>query len=290
MKLITFTQGGNTRIGLARDDGVVDLSNTLLPTDMRSFLEAGEDAWAEARGLNEDGAIDFAMADVKLEAPITNPGKILAIGLNYGDHIAESGMEAPKHQTWFNKQWNAINGPYDDFDIPEIAPRLIDYEAELCFVIGKRCRNVPAERAAEVIFGYCCGNDVSVRDWQFRSQTMMMGKSWQTHAPIGPWLITADELGDPHVLDIRCWVNGEERQHSNTKHLIYDCFEQVAELSTAFELHPGDVIFSGTPSGVGIAMKPPKSLQDGDVVRIEIEGIGAIENRAVNAPTATIIE
>jgi 2-keto-4-pentenoate hydratase/2-oxohepta-3-ene-1,7-dioic acid hydratase in catechol pathway len=290
MKLITFTHGGDTRAGLVRDDGVIDLGKTSLPSDALAFIAAGEPAWADARQLAESAEPDLALADVKLEAPVPNPGKILAIGLNYGDHIAESGMEAPKHQTWFNKQVNAINGPYDPFDVPGAAPRLIDYEAELVFVIGKRCRNVPKERAAEVIFGYCCGNDVSVRDWQFRAQTMTMGKSWQTHAPIGPWLVTADELGDPHDLEIRCWVNGEERQHSNTKHLIYDCFDQVAELSTAFELLPGDVIFTGTPDGVGIARKPPLSLKDGDVVKIEIEGIGYIENRATDAPAETIID
>jgi 2-keto-4-pentenoate hydratase/2-oxohepta-3-ene-1,7-dioic acid hydratase in catechol pathway len=290
MRLITFTHAGSTRIGLARDDGIVDLAPSGLPTDMRSFLQAGEPAWQKARALNETGTASLALADVKLEAPVPNPGKILAIGLNYGDHIAETGMETPKHQIWFNKQWNAINGPYDDFDIPAAAPERIDYEAELCFVIGKRCRNVPAERAAEVIFGYCCGNDLTVRDWQFRAPTMMMGKAWQTHAPIGPWLVTADELGDPHALDIRCFVNGELRQQSNTRHLIYNCFEQVAELSTAFELNPGDVIFTGTPHGVGVAMKPPRFLKAGDVVRVEIDRIGAIENTAVAAPTTTIIE
>ena len=134
MKLITFTHDGKTRIGVVRDEGVLDLSKTSLPGDMRSFLEGGEELWAEARRINEDGSADFALADVKLEAPVTNPRKILAIGLNYGDHIAETGMDVPKHQMWFNNQWNAINGPYDNFDIPEIAPNRIDYEAELCFV------------------------------------------------------------------------------------------------------------------------------------------------------------
>ena len=290
MKLATFTHEGKTRIGLVRDDGIIDLSKTALPGDMRSFLEGGDELWSEARRVNENEAADFGLADVKLEAPVTNPRKIMAIGLNYGDHIAETGMDVPKHQMWFNKQWNAINGPYDNFDIPEIAPNRIDYEAELCFVIGRRCRNVPAERAHEVIFGYCCGNDVTARDWQFRAQTMTMGKSWQTHAPIGPWLVTADELGDPHALDVRCWVNGEERQNSNTRHLIYNCFEQVAELSTAFELNPGDVIFTGTPNGVGMAMEPRQFLKDGDVVRVEIEGIGAIENTAVASPATLVID
>ena len=284
MRLITFTHGGVTRIGLARDDGVVDLSKTSLPIDMRAFLEAGEDAWAEARGLDQDGAVDFALADVRLEAPITNPGKILAIGLNYGDHVAESGMDAPKNQMWFNKQWNAINGPYDDFDIPEIAPKLIDYEAELCFVIGKRCRNVPAERAAEVIFGYCCGNDVSVRDWQFRAQTMMMGKSWQTHAPIGPWLVTADELGDPHSLNIELRLNGETMQRSNTRQLIFEIQALVAYISRVCTLSPGDLIFSGTPSGVGAARTPPVFLQPGDIVEVEIERVGLLRNPVVAGP------
>ena len=154
----------------------------------------------------------------------------------------------------------------------------VDYEGELGFVIGRRCRHVPRARAHEVIAGYLCVDDVSVRDWQMRVATWTMGKSFDTHGPIGPWITTSDEVGDPHGLRLRTWVNGELRQDSNTKQLIFDCYALVEHLSTGFTLEPGDVIATGTPSGVGAVMKPPKFLRAGDVVRIEIDGLGALEN------------
>ncbi len=290
MKLVRFNEGGRVRLGVVVDRGIVDLSRAApeLPTDMLEFLEAGEPAWEKARVATRRPP-DYPLDAVHLEAPLRNPGKVLAIGLNYGDHIKESGMNAPKHQVWFNKQHNCITGPNAPVDIPAVAPDRVDYEAELCFVIGKRCRHVPRERAAEVIFGYTCGNDVSVRDWQLRTPTMTMGKSFATHGPIGPWIVTADEFGDPHDARIRCWVNGELRQDSNTRHLIYDCFDQVAELSAAFPLDPGDVIFTGTPQGVGIAMKPPHFLKAGDRVRVEIDRIGTLENELVAETLETVI-
>ena len=162
--------------------------------------------------------------------------------------------------------------------------------AELGVVIGKRCKHVPRERAAEVIAGYCCGNDVSVRDWQMRAQTMQIGKSFDTHGPTGPWLVTPDEVGDPHDLDIRAEVNGELRQNSNMKHLIYDCYDAVAHLTQAFTLDPGDLLFMGTPAGVGAAMKPPQFLKAGDVVRVEIEKLGYLENRVVPEAAECVIE
>jgi 2-keto-4-pentenoate hydratase/2-oxohepta-3-ene-1,7-dioic acid hydratase in catechol pathway len=291
MKLITFTTDNHTRIGSVLDDRVIDLSAAApaLPTDMKSFLAAGADALGAANKAQSDSAATIPLAEVKLEAPILNPGKMLAIGLNYADHVEESGMEMPKHQIWFNKQWNAVNGPGADVDIPAVAPGFIDYEAELCFVIGRTCRHVPRERAEEVIAGYTCGNDVSVRDWQLRTPQFTIGKSFQTHGPIGPWIVTADEFGDPHAKDIACFINDEQRQNSNTKHLIFDCFDQIAELSAAFTLNPGDVIFSGTPSGVGGAMKPSQFLKHGDVMRIEIEGIGALINTCADKPAVTFI-
>ena len=165
----------------------------------------------------------------------------------------------------------------------------LDYEAELCLVIGKRCKHVPAERAHEVIGGYFCGNDVSVRDWQLRVPTFQIGKSFDTHGPMGPWLVTPDEVGNPHDLDILCLVNGEKRQKSNTKHLIFNCFDAIAHLSQAFTLDVGDVLFMGTPSGVGVAMKPPSFMKVGDVVRVEIEKLGYIENTVVAESGETII-
>lgn len=280
MKLATFSDQAGRRLGVVNGEGIVDLAKHApqLPTDMLSFLEAGESAFAAARAAAS--ARPIPLSEVKLEAPIAKPGKVLGIGLNYADHISESGMARPEHQVWFNKQRNCIIGPNDRIQLPMVSS-MLDYEAELCFVIGKRCKHVPRDRAHEVIAGFCVGNDVSVRDWQLRTQTMMIGKSFDTHGPLGPWLVTPDEVGDAHKLDIKCWVNGELRQSSNTRHLIFDCYDQVAHLTQAFTLDPGDVIFTGTPAGVGAAAKPPNYLKVDDVVRIEIARIGMIENRVV---------
>jgi 2-keto-4-pentenoate hydratase/2-oxohepta-3-ene-1,7-dioic acid hydratase in catechol pathway len=158
-----------------------------------------------------------------------------------------------------------------------MASEQVDYEAELVVIISKRSRHVTKELAPAVVFGYCAGNDVSVRDWQLRSSQWVLGKSFDTHAPIGPWIVTPDEIIDPHALGIRCFVNGEERQNSNTRHLIFNVFEQITHLSTAMTLEPGDIIFTGTPGGVGLAMNPPRWLKPGDRVRVEIDRIGAIE-------------
>jgi len=160
----------------------------------------------------------------------------------------------------------------------------LDYEGELGFVIGRRCRHVPKERAREVIAGYLVVNDVSVRDWQARAPTMTLGKSFDTHGPIGPWIVTPDEVPDPHALDLKTWVNGGLRQSSNTHHMIFNCYEQVEVLSTAFTLEPGDIVSTGTCSGVGVLMKPRGYLKIGDVVRVEVEGIGYIENRVIEEP------
>ena len=289
MKLASFTTADTTspHVGVVVGDEVVDLATCGdFPADMKSLLAAGIDTAAIEAALDQGERMP--LADVTLTAPVTNPGKILAIGLNYGDHIEETGSEAPKHQVWFNKQHNCTNGPYAGINLP-IASEKLDYEAELCLVIGKRCKHVPRERAHEVIGGYFCGNDVSVRDWQIRVPTFQIGKSFDTHGPMGPWLVTPDEVGDPHDLEIRCLVNGEERQHSNTKHLIFDCYDAIEHLTQAFTLDVGDVLFMGTPSGVGVAMQPPKWLVEGDVVRVEIEKLGHIENVVVPEPEGTII-
>jgi 2-keto-4-pentenoate hydratase/2-oxohepta-3-ene-1,7-dioic acid hydratase in catechol pathway len=223
---------------------------------------------------------------VRLEAPVARPPKFLAIGLNYADHVEETGMERPKFPTFFNKQSTCVTGPFDPIHLPR-ASSSVDYEGELGFVIGQRCRHVPRDRAAEVIAGYLIVNDVSVRDWQFKAPTMTLGKSFDTHGPIGPWIVTPDEVGDPHAMALQTWVNGEQRQNSNTKQLIYDCFAQIETLSTVCTLEPGDIISTGTPGGVGVAKKPPLFLVEGDVVRIEIERIGWIENRVIPEPEDT---
>jgi 2-keto-4-pentenoate hydratase/2-oxohepta-3-ene-1,7-dioic acid hydratase in catechol pathway len=288
MKLATFTHDGATRIGVVTGDGIVDLAAAApdLPREMTALLVAGPAAMAAARGAGESARARIPLADVRLRAPVPRPPKFLAIGLNYADHVRESGLEAPGVPVFFNKQSTCVVGPRDPIHLPRVSP-LLDYEGELAFVIGRRCRHVPRVRAHEVIAGYLVVNDVSVRDWQLRTPTMTMGKSFDTHGPMGPWLVTPDEIGDPHALELRTWVNGELRQHSNTCELIFDCFAQVEHLSTAFTLEPGDVVTTGTPSGVGGAMQPPRFLVAGDVVRVEIEKIGPIENRVIDEPAET---
>jgi 2-keto-4-pentenoate hydratase/2-oxohepta-3-ene-1,7-dioic acid hydratase in catechol pathway len=243
-------------------------------------------------GVVEDGLVverdarheRHALEDVRLLAPVT-PRKYLAIGLNYADHIAESGLQAPEVPFFFNKQVTCVVGPGDDIHMPRVS-NLLDYEAELAIVIGKRCRHVPVKNAREVIAGYAIANDVSVRDWQLRTPTMTLGKSFDTHGPLGPWIVTADALGDPHDLGIRTFVNDELRQDSNTGGMIFNCHQQVAHLSEAFTLEPGDVIATGTPAGVGAVRQPfPEGLlKVGDVVRIEIDGIGELQNTVVEEP------
>ncbi|CAM2156496.1 putative hydrolase BceJ2315_61450 [Pararobbsia alpina] len=280
MKLITYRIGdGTPRTGIVGDRGVIDIGRHLpaAPVDMIGLI-ANWATWKhDVEQLASTHAADHALDAVTLSAPVPRPGKILAIGLNYADHVAESGMAKPTDQLWFAKMPTSANGPFDPIDLPRVSSQL-DYEAELAFVIGQRCRHVSRDRAHEVIFGYCAANDVSVRDWQLRTSQFTIGKSFDTHAPFGPCIVTSDEIGDPHALGIRCFVNDELRQNSNTAQLIFNCYEQVEHLSQVMTLEPGDVILTGTPGGVGIGHKPPQWLHAGDRIRIEIDKIGAIEN------------
>jgi 2-keto-4-pentenoate hydratase/2-oxohepta-3-ene-1,7-dioic acid hydratase in catechol pathway len=289
MKLCTFENRGALSAGVVLDEEVVDLAAAApeLPRDVAALLAAGPAALARARSAAANAAARLPLASVRLAAPILRPPKLLAIGLNYADHVGEAGLEPPKLPTVFNKQSTCVTGPRDPVHLPRVSSAL-DYEGELGFVIGRRCRYVPRSRAHEVIAGYLVVNDVTVRDWQLRVPTWTMGKSFDTHGPLGPWLTTADEV-DPSGLRLRTWVNGQLRQDSSTKHLIFDCAALVEHLSTAFTLEPGDVVATGTPGGVGIAMKPPRLLQLGDVVRVEIEGLGALENPVVAEPDSTIL-
>ena len=289
MKLATFTTADNPspRIGVVQGDTVLDLATAGVTSNMKELIKGGVDV-ADLSARSAD-AKAIPLADLELQAPVMNPGKVLAIGLNYGDHVEESGMNKPEHQMWFNKQHNCINGPYADINLPAVSDK-VDYEAELCLVIGRRCKHVPRDRAHEVIAGYFCGNDVSVRDWQMRSPTFQIGKSFDTHGPVGPWLVTPDEVEDPHALDIKCVVNGEVKQQSNTKHLIFDCFDAIEHLTQAYVLDVGDILFMGTPGGVGVAMQPPSFMKAGDVVRVEIEKLGHIENTVIPEQAETIIE
>ena len=289
MQLVTFTEASSTRIGVLDGDQVVDLAVGApdCPREMCAFLAAGDQAMAAARAAVAKSGARLPRAGVKLEAPILRPPKILAVGLNYADHVAETGMERPTLPIIFNKQATSVTGPTDPMHLPRVST-MLDYEGELGVVIGKRCRHVPADRAATVIAGYTIVNDGSVRDWQLRVPTMTMGKSFDTHCPMGPALVTADEVGDPHALGLRTWVNDELRQTSNTRELIFDSFALIEHLSTAFTLEPGDVISTGTPGGVGVAMKPPTYLVAGDVVRVAIEKLGELVTPVIDEPADTV--
>ena len=271
MRLVRFEAEGHERFGHLEGD-------TVVPVAGNNFIEALDG--------REKGA-PLALSVVRLLAPVPSPRKILGIGVNYAAHAAESvsfiNIAKPEVQKWFNKQATAVNGPYDPVHLPKVSAQL-DYEGELVAVIGKHGRHVPAERAMEIVAGFCIGCDYSVRDWQKASQTMIMGKGFDTHAPFGPALVTPDELGDISNLEIRSFVNGEQRQSGRPRDMIHDIAAQIAHLTAAFTLEPGDVIFTGTPAGVGAGFDPPKWLKAGDRVRIEIDGLGHIENEIVPEP------
>lgn len=291
MRLITFTQDGSTRIGRLNGEEITDLSqsNPELPTDMVAFLEAGDAAMDAARAA---AGKHYALSDVKLESPVLRPSKMLAVALNYRDHLEEVQEARPEFPTptvpiLFTKQNTSINGPYDPIYLPKESEQL-DYEAELAIVIGKRARRVPKERAMEVVAGSTINNDVTIRDWQLASPTMTIGKSWDSHCPLGPSLVTLDEV-DPTNLDFTCTVNGEVRQRSNTSNLIFDIPNLIEHVSTALTLMPGDVILTGTTSGVALWMPGQPWLKEGDKVRVEMDQLGAIENEVVADPVGTII-
>jgi len=279
MKLVNFSVDGPILPGVTDGTRVAALAGRIEnpPTDMIGLISSWDRLADQVRAID---SYDYPLESVRLHAPVLRPGKIFAIGLNYADHVAEGGMETPAHQIWFTKPGTSVNGPYDPIQRPLVSTKL-DYEAELVYVIGRRCKHVSHEDAMKAIFGYCAGNDVSVRDWQLQTSQYVLGKSFDTHAPFGPWIVTADAV-DPSNLGIRCYVNRELRQNSSTRYLIFDCAAQIAHLSQAMTLEPGDVIFTGTSSGVGAARKPPVFLRAGDRVRVEIDEIGHIESEVVD--------
>lgn len=272
MKLATFDQGHGHETGIVVGDAVVPsgMAGTMID------LVSGWPQVAAALQARAETGPRIPLSSVRLCAPVLRPGKIFAIGLNYADHIAESRMETPAHQVWFTKAQTSVNGPGDPILIAKAGP-FVDYEVELVAVIGKQGRNISKEHAAAHVFGYCVGNDVTERFWQHRTPQWSLGKSFDTHAPIGPWITTSDEVEDAHALGLRCYVNGEKRQDSNTKHLVFDIWDQIAHLSQAMTLEPGDLVFTGTPGGIGAAMEPRQFLKAGDVVRCEVDGLGSIE-------------
>jgi 2-keto-4-pentenoate hydratase/2-oxohepta-3-ene-1,7-dioic acid hydratase in catechol pathway len=281
VRLAAFHAAGGVRPAVVVGEDVVDLvaADRSLNASWNELLARGPKVLERVREIGEWCEHRAPLSAVRLAAPV-QPRKFFAIGLNYADHVAESGQPTPEHLTVFMKAPTCVTGPFEPVERPAVSDWL-DYEGELAFVIGRRCRHVSAEEAADVIAGYLIVDDVSVRDWQIQTPQWSLAKSFDTHGPIGPWITTPDEVGDPHALGIRTFVNGELRQKSNTDQLIFNCFRQVEILSQACTLEPGDVIATGTPSGIAAAMEGRPWLKPGDRVRVEIDRLGAIENEIV---------
>ena len=276
------------RTGVVDGDEVVDLTEDPLglPGDMTTLLSLGPQAMEAAASAVTRGGRRWRLEDVTLLAPVPLPPKILAIGMNYRAHVEEMeelGRRLPEHQYWFNKQRTSVAAPEQEILIPAVSDQ-VDYEGELAVVIGRRAKAVPADRWLEVVAGFTVLNDVSVRDWQGHSPTFTMGKSFDTHCPMGPWIVTPDEVGDVGSLSLRTWVNGELRQDASTSDLVFTPSEMIEYLTTAFPLEPGDVLATGTPSGVGAGFRPQRWLRPGDRVRIEIERVGTLENPVAAEP------
>jgi 2-keto-4-pentenoate hydratase/2-oxohepta-3-ene-1,7-dioic acid hydratase in catechol pathway len=287
MKIARIQTDGEFKLGVVDGEELALVDLPLEPTQgvealyaLGSEDELLSDAAAELLSAAASAKSRLALQDVRLTAPIPRPEKIFAVGLNYADHIAESGLEPPDTPLIFAKYANTVCGPFDDVQRPLVSQQL-DYEGELGVVIGRRCRHVPKAQAHEVVAGYVVVNDVTVRDWQEATSQWSIGKSFDTHFPMGPWLVSADAV-DAADLPIRTWVNGELRQESNTRHLLFGVGDLIAYVSQACTLQPGDVIATGTPGGVAEAMDPPAFLVDGDEVRVEVEGVGTIVNRVVD--------
>lgn len=279
MKLVRYTHHGRTRLGKVVDSTVIDLSEiTGIDHSMRQLLN---DLPALRERLERVAGPAIALEEVRLEAPIHDPQKFLGIGINYRQHAEEArraGIAIPSSQMWFNKQVSCISGPFDPVVKPRISEQM-DYEIELGVVIGRRCRHVCAGDAPAVIAGYLIVNDLSARDWLKKSPTFTLGKSFDTHGPLGPWLTTCDEIADPLALQMTLTVNGEQRQHASTGDMIYNIYQQIEYLSSVMTLEPGDVLATGTPSGIGAPTG--RFLQPGDLLHLTIDGLGAIEHRVV---------
>jgi 2-keto-4-pentenoate hydratase/2-oxohepta-3-ene-1,7-dioic acid hydratase in catechol pathway len=280
---------GMARTGLLIGDEVVDLTDPLIGLlgDMVDLLALGGAASSPLARAPATRARRLPIAAARLSAPVVRPPSFLAIARNYDTHIRELGHERPEYQTWFSKQPTCVVGPGASIEVP-VASACVDYEGELGMVIGRRCRHVPAARAMDVVAGFTVVNDVSVRDWQWRSPTMMMGKGFDTHGPTGPCIVTTDEVVDPQRLGIRTLVNGEVRQDGNTADMIFTCAQMIEHLSTAFTLEVGMLISTGTPAGVAAGEDPPRWLAAGDTVTVAIEGVGELTNAVVDEPPPTV--
>lgn len=278
MRLATLK---NNSVVIISKNGIIPLVRIGFTGSMPDLINSGDEKLVRIK--NSIAEIDNGIlieAD-SIAAPLTNPSKIAAIGLNYFDHAKESKMDIPKSPLVFAKFNNSITGPTDPIIIPKKITNQVDYEAELGVVIGKRTKNISKEEALDYVFGYTVLNDISARDIQFGDKQWVRGKSLDTFCPIGPVIVTKDEIPDPQNLELGCEVNGELLQHDNTKNMIFSVAEIISQLSHSFTFEPGDIIATGTPSGVGFSRKPPIFLKHGDVVKTWIKGIGELINPVV---------
>ncbi|WP_428035868.1 fumarylacetoacetate hydrolase family protein [Amphritea sp.] len=282
MKLARFTHSAKEQLGIVEGQRIIPIPETVFSGSMADLLCDLQTVKPILEQLVQTAAASINLDQATLLAPIPQPEKFIGVGLNYADHVAETGLETPEFPTLFNKQSSCVTDPDAPIYRPNISDKL-DYEGELALVIGQYCRNVSVADAPQAIAGYTIVNDVSVRDWQIKSPTWTLGKSFDSHGPMGPWIVTSDSL-DPHNLELRTWVNDKLRQHSNTRHLIFNCYQLVATLSSVCTLKPGDVIATGTCSGVGVKMQPRGYMKPGDRVTIEIEGIGRLSNPVLQEP------
>jgi len=284
MRLITYKAKNDARLGLLRDDHVIDLataSDGRLPSDMITFLQQGEPALQLARQVEQNATASLPLAEVTLLAPIPNPSKVVAIGLNYMDHCREQNIEPPEAPIIFAKFPSAVVGPGAAIRWDPALTRKVDYEVELAVVMGRTARRVSAADALDYVAGYTICNDVSARDLQFGDRQWVRGKSLDTFCPLGPWLVTRDEIPDPHDLSIRCTLNGQVMQDSTTAEMIFGVPQLIEFISRAFSLLPGDVIATGTPDGVGVFRSPQVFMKNGDVVTLEVEGLGQLTNHCI---------
>ncbi len=283
MKLVNFLYKGEKNIGALLDDGVCSFKSISdkYSMPMMEFIEQIDDLSPKVSKFINSNPEVIPLSEIEFLPVIERPGKVLAVGLNYKDHAKETGMDLPKVPMIFTKQSTSVLGHQGEIHKPKVSDA-VDYEGEMAFVIGKKCRHVSKEDALDVIAGVTICNDVSVRDWQIASPTFTMGKSFDTHCPIGPYIVTMDEISDIHNLKIKTYVNDELRQDSCTDQLIFDCFDLIEHITKAFTLEPGDIIATGTSSGVGVVLG--KYLVPNDVVRIELENVGTLENKVVLEP------
>ena len=283
MKLVNFLFKGEKNVGALLDDGVCSFKSISdkYSISMLEFIEQTDELSPEVSKFIDSNPEVIPLSEIEFLPVIERPGKVLAVGLNYKDHAKETGMDLPEVPMIFTKQSTSVLGHQGEIHKPKVSDA-VDYEGEMAFVIGKKCRHVSKEDALDVIAGVTICNDVSVRDWQIASPTFTMGKSFDTHCPIGPYIVTMDEISDIHNLKIKTYVNDELRQDSCTDQLIFDCFDLIEHITKAFTLEPGDIIATGTSSGVGVVLG--KYLVPNDVVKIELENVGTLENKVILEP------